>query len=267
MDLVFGLIVQARTRLVEDHQLPPAAQQGPGECDSLPLPARQQHPGRIRQPALRQRRVLPLCWTRANHNGNRASTVPQAAAPPTKTGSSPTAVISSSATGRAPGSAAKNSTAPSGGSAKFSQPKALNARTYPAPGAAAAITARLLTSGSPKRFDASITTLSARAAALATTTSPTAPPGTASTTTSAPVTASPTGTTGAPPGPTPDPAREPYTTSWPAARHRRPSAPPTCPAPTTAIFMLASNPAVFPDRCGQLGRRRLRAGPPAGPWP
>src|SRR5262249_59717027 len=78
----------------------------------------------------------PLCWTRANHNGNRASTVPQAAAPPTKTGSSPTAVISSSATGRAPGSAAKNRTAPSGGSAKFSQPKALNARTYPAPGAA-----------------------------------------------------------------------------------------------------------------------------------
>src|SRR5215467_14206805 len=219
MDLVFGLSVQARTRLVEDHQLPPAAQQGPGECDSLPLPARKQHPAVfdsllfarggscrcVRYGAMRRatRRFPPLCWTRANHNGNRASTVPQAAAPPSKTGSSPTAVISSSATGRAPGSAAKNSTAPSGGSAKFSQPKALNARTYPAPGAAAAITAWLLTSGSPKRFAASITTLPAKDAALAATTSPTAPPGTASTTTSAPVTASPTGTTETPPGPCP----------------------------------------------------------------
>src|SRR5262249_46442082 len=39
------------------------------------------------------RRFPPFCWTRATHNGSRASTDPQAAAPPAKTGSSPTAVM------------------------------------------------------------------------------------------------------------------------------------------------------------------------------
>ena len=157
-------------------------------------------------------------------------------------GLEPTAVISSSASGRAPGSAAKNRTAPGGGSAKFSQPKVLNARTYPAPGAAAATAARLLTSGWPIRFTASITTLPASAVPSAATTSATAPPGTASTTASEPVTASSAETMGAPPGPVPDPVRDPYITSWPAARHRWPSVPPIRPVPMTAIFMLASNP-------------------------
>src|SRR6266516_4800999 len=101
--------------------------------------------------------------------------------------------------------------------------------------------ARLLTSGSPMRFAASITTLPPSAAPLAATT--TAPPGTASTTTSVPVSASLTAISGALPGPSPEPAREPYTTSCPAARHRPPSVPPIFPVPMTAIFMLAPNRA------------------------
>ena len=92
--------------------------------------------GALRRDAQGHRRFPPFCWTRARHKDPRASTVPQVSASPANTGSSPTAVISSSARGRAPGSAAKNRTAPGGGSAKFSQPKVLNARTYPAPGAA-----------------------------------------------------------------------------------------------------------------------------------
>lgn len=109
------------------------------------------------------------------------------------------------------------------------------ARTYWAVGAAAAMAAWLFTSGSPIRFTASITTLPPSAAAFAVIISPTAPPGTASSTTSASASASATGCTGAPPGPAPLPLREPYLTSCPAARHRPPSVPPTCPVPMTAI--------------------------------
>src|ERR1700756_4709312 len=111
-------------------------------------------------------RLPPFCLTSANHSGSRASTVAVAVASPTKAGSSPTALMSSSASARAPGSAAKNRFAPGSGSAKFSQPSELNARTYRADGAEAAISARLSNSGAPIRFTASITTLPASAAPL-----------------------------------------------------------------------------------------------------
>ena len=67
-------------------------------------------------------RLPPFCLTSANHNGSRASTAAVAVTSPTKTGSSPTALMSSSAGARASGSAAKNRFAPGSGSAKFSQP-------------------------------------------------------------------------------------------------------------------------------------------------
>src|SRR5215469_4300059 len=104
---------------------------------------------------------------------------------------------------------------------------------------AAAIAARLLISGSRIRFAASTTTFPASAAPLSAAILAMASPGTANTTTSAAASASPTGITAAPPGPSPEPAREPKTTSCPAARHRVPSAPPTLPVPTTAIFIPA----------------------------
>jgi len=126
-----------------------------------------------------------------------------------KVGSSPTALMSSSADARASGSAAKKRFVPGSGSAKFSQPSELNARTYRADGAAAAIRARLSNSGAPIRFTASITTLPASAAPCSFTTSGTAWPGTASTITSASFRASPMLRTGAPPGPWPDPSRAP----------------------------------------------------------
>src|ERR1700689_1623986 len=81
-------------------------------------------------------RLPPFCLTRANHSGSRASTVAVAVASPRQAGSSPTALMSSSATARASGSAAKKRFAPGRGSAKFFQPSVLNARTYTADGAA-----------------------------------------------------------------------------------------------------------------------------------
>ena len=149
--------------------------------------------------------------------------------------------MSSSAVARASGSAAKNRFAPGTGSAKFSQPSELNARTYLADGAAAASSARLSNSGAPIRFTASITTLPASAAPCSFTTPGTAWPGTASSTTSAPSSASPMPRTGAPPGPSPEPSLAPKTTSCPAARHLLPSVPPMLPLPMTAIFMPATN--------------------------
>ena len=43
--LVLRLGVQARARLIEDHQVPAAAQEGPGQRDALPLSAGQQYAG------------------------------------------------------------------------------------------------------------------------------------------------------------------------------------------------------------------------------
>src|SRR6185312_1436383 len=92
------------------------------------------------------------------------------------------------------------------------------------------------------RFTASTTTLPASAAPCSFATSGTAWPGTVSTTASASFIASPMLCTGAPPGPSPPPSRAPQTTSYPAARHRLPSVPPTLPFPITAILMPAPNP-------------------------
>jgi hypothetical protein len=103
-------------------------------------------------------RLPPFCLTSANHGG-RPSTVAVAVALPTKADSSPTALMGSSAGVPASGSAAKKRFVPGSGSAKFSQPSELNARTYRADGAAAAISARLSNSSAPIRFTASITTL------------------------------------------------------------------------------------------------------------
>jgi hypothetical protein len=49
-------------------------------------------------------RLPPFCLTSANHSGSKPSTVAVAAASPTKPGSSPTALMSSSADARASGS-------------------------------------------------------------------------------------------------------------------------------------------------------------------
>ena len=88
-------------------------------------------------------------------------------------------------------------------------------------------------------FVASTTILPSSTAPYSPTVPATAPPGMASTTTSASFTASPMGASGAPPGPSPVPWREPYTTSYPAARHLAPSVPPMWPVPITAILMPA----------------------------
>lgn len=45
VDLMFGLRVEAGAGLVEDHQIPAVAEEGPGQRDTLPLTTGQYHPG------------------------------------------------------------------------------------------------------------------------------------------------------------------------------------------------------------------------------